>query len=574
MPTKDTIIRMNFDRNIILLAGLTALGTSLLLGVAVNPGFWQGDLLNPDSAMRLARLRDILQAGAPLDAVMRDGSGAGTVLHWSHLLDSLLLALAAPIAAFTGWPRALPIAGALAGPLSMAALAVALAWATAPFADRQWRWLPALLICCATPVVSYGLPGVVHHHVLLAAIAVMTAGWAVRIIRTPDAPQAGIALGAWAGAAVWLSPESMPLSLMALCGVWLAWLLRPRALLARRLAECGVAMLAVILAAWLADPPGVSRWAAQQDRLSVVYLTLAAAAAACGIAAHARLPRLAVLALGGALAAAWLAAFPAMLQGTYGLLPPEAAHLFLDGIAEMQPVNTIAPVISFLLPAAIAAAALAVAAWLLRSPLLLYAAGCAGLLVAGGAEHVRFATYPAVLAAGLAPVLLTVLGRTRFRAAGLATILLLPLANTVTAMAGDTADVVKSCSMHGIEALLAPYAGQIVLSGVGDTPDLLWRTQVLTVGSLYHRNPEGFLRLRAAWRSPSSDTMPAAVQATGARLVLVCPGAKLSGFMKGAPTPNLASSLQAGEPPAWLHRIGAIAPHGFVLYAADPPGPG
>jgi hypothetical protein len=414
-------------------------------------------------------------------------------------------------------------------------------------------------------VIGYGLPGVLHHHVLLAVCAVMTTGWALRIVRER---RGGFELGLWTAAACWLSPESMPLSLMAVCFVWLAWLYRPSPALARCLAALGLAMAAVTGAAWLADPPASSLWAAEQDRLSIVYVTLALAAALCGLAAYAGVRRWLVLAFAGTLAASWLTAFPMVLQGTYGLLPPAVAHDFLDGISEMQPITAAGPAISFLLPAAAAAAWLLVAGIRRRDPLLLYAAACAGLLVLGGAQHVRFSMYPAVLAAVLAAVILPAL-RPGWRTAGLATALLLPLWGGLveTGQAATTAE--PGCRMDGIAALLAPYAGQVVLADVDDTPDLLWRTRVLTVGSLYHRNPAGFMRLRAAWRSLPGDTVPPAVAATGAHLILACPHGRLPRFVKEAPHPTLAAALKAGTAPQWLQRVGA-SKGGYVLYAVRP----
>ena len=70
-------------------------GLAALASLSSSPGVLQGALVNPDTAMRLLRLKASLAAGTPLHAVMRDSSGYGTVLHWSHLLDALILAIAA-----------------------------------------------------------------------------------------------------------------------------------------------------------------------------------------------------------------------------------------------------------------------------------------------------------------------------------------------------------------------------------------------------------------------------------------------------------------------------------------------
>ena len=68
-----------------------------VIGLRSFPGVLHVDLLNRDSYMRLDRLHDILARHAPVRVVLRDASGAGAALHWSHLLDSLLLLLALPL---------------------------------------------------------------------------------------------------------------------------------------------------------------------------------------------------------------------------------------------------------------------------------------------------------------------------------------------------------------------------------------------------------------------------------------------------------------------------------------------
>jgi hypothetical protein len=446
----------------------------------------------------------------------------------------------------------------------MAALAAALCWAVMPFADRHWCWVAAVAGCLAEPVMGYGLPGVVHHHVLLAVVATMEAGWAARIIRGSSG---GIPLGAWAAAGVWLSPESMPLSLMAICAVWFAYFIagRGRAAqnLATSLAETGITLFAVVTAAWLADPPA-ALWAAEPDRISVIFVTLAAGMALCGGAAAAGLPRIAVAAFGAGLAALWLGAFPVVLRGTYGVLPPDVAHQFLDGINEMKPIHSAGVAADNLGLAAIGTAALAVIGLWRRARVVLYAAACGAAAILAGMEHVRFSAYAAVFGAALLPIGLTFLGSSRWRPAVLLLGLAGPHLSGAIAPSSAATPHPKICRMTGVDGLLAPYAGQVVMANVNYTPDLLWRTGVLTVGSLYHRNPAAFLRLEAAWASPPGQTMPAAVAATGARLLLVCPGEAAPG-----PAATLQAALQAGQTPPWLHPVAALPDGGFVLYAVN-----
>ncbi len=559
----------------------------LAISAQVNPRVLSGMLLNPDSAMRLVRLDAILAAHAPLHTVMRDGSGHGTVLHWSHLLDSLLL-LGAPLTWAIGWPAALQAVAVVFGPLGMGLLGVAVCWAAAPFArgpnNQAPLWFGALAVGLAVPVVAYGVAGEVHHHVLLMLCAAMAAGWAVRCVGSGGAAP-GCALGAWAGAGLWLSPESLPFSVMALGALWAAWFMRPNnRRTSMALAASGLSFAAVAGLAWLVDPPLAGYRAAEPDRLSSMYVLLAGGAALCAVlawqssrqpAARARLQ----VALGAAaVAGAWLAAYPEVLRGTQGLMDAEQAQAFFGSINEMMPVASMGEAFEFLLTGALGAGFLVVAAIRRRSLLASYAAACAVALVLLGVSHVRFAGYSAILAAGLLPVALARLDaltaaapdRTRMllRVALLACVFLLPKLGALAAPAQAEAAVghQDECRIEDAAALLADHAGEVVLSSVNDAPELLRRTGVLTVGSLFHRNIAAFMRLRAAWRSVPGAQVPAELDAAQVSLVLICSGEGRSMLVADLPAETLLDRLSTRQPPPWLTLIGGRATGGYMLY--------
>lgn len=121
-----------------------------------------------------------------------------------------------------GTHASLHAAAVMFGPLSMAGLGAALCWAIAPLAERRWLWLAAAAIPLSPGIASYGLPGEAHHHVPMLAVIAVVSGYALRgalgLVRKGD----GVAMGAWAGIGIWLTPESMPFTLMAFGGLWLA----------------------------------------------------------------------------------------------------------------------------------------------------------------------------------------------------------------------------------------------------------------------------------------------------------------------------------------------------------------
>jgi hypothetical protein len=95
---------------------------------------------------------------------------------------------------------------------------------------------------------------------------------------------------------------------------------------------------------------------------------------------------------------------------------------------------------------------------------------------------------------------------------------------------------------------------------------LLWRTGVHTVGSLFHRNVVAFMRLRAALFSPDSPTLPEAVSATGATLVLICPDKTSRLIQPVGPADSLMARLRRGEVPSWLEVVTHDPASGYVLY--------
>ena len=589
--------------------GLFCAGLAGLLDAAAGwrtlPDVRGGAFSDPDSPMRLLRLAETLRAGAPVDAIAHDQSGAGFILHWSHLLDMLLLLVAQPLrllfpaagpeAADAPLPAAVHWAAVLSGPLSVAALAAAVLRAVSPFAARSWRWIVAPALAVAWPVAAYGMPGVVHHHVLLAAMVAMAAGWAARV--PASGSWAGWKLGLWAGAGIWLSPEAMPFALLAFGGVGWLWLLTPRDPAPRRaLLAIGPGLLLVLLLAVAVDPGSgpERRWAL--DHVSFLFVALAFAVCVIGAGAWAldrvalRPPPRAAAAMGmvAVVLGLWLLAFPAVLGGTEGAVSAPEARAIFARIDEMRPIDSPGDALRALTGGTFAAVALSWLAWRRRSWRLAYVALCGVVLVGLGAWHRRFSTYEAALGAAMLAVVLGEITRSRIgetlggalaRVGCIAPVLFVPILPDIyrlgtqgaAAVVAENGGDIARCSIRHIAALMAPYAGQVVLAELNDSPDLLYRTGVLTVGSLYLRAGAGAARALAAWSSPGDTaTEPDAVRATGATLVLTCPGRDATDGEDTRAEDTLFERLRRNAPPPWLARVGADAA-GHVLYQVRTP---
>jgi hypothetical protein len=196
------------------------------------------------------------------------------------------------------------------------------------------------------------------------------------------------------------------------------------------------------------------------------------------------------------------------------------------------------------------------------------------------AWHIRFAMYPACLAAALLPIVLTDLSRLSrpavrpvARIAAWFVFVFLPYVPTLATSHPAAAAGGQVCRVADAVSLLASHAGAIVLSSPNDVPELLYRTKIKTVGSFYHSNVSAYLRLRAAWRSLPSSTEPEAIRETGANFILVCPGAPTPRFVDELKGDSLWEHLGAGKVPPWLEES-ARGPGGApVLYRVRPPAP-
>jgi hypothetical protein len=540
-----------------------------------------GELFNPDSYMRLVRIEEGLRTGHIGHVVANDGSGAGTVLHWSHLLDSLLVLMAAPLEPLLGWHRALFIAAATLGPVSVGLLGLALGWAAAPLADRRWLWAGSLATGLMAPVIGYSLLGVAHHHVLMAAALALMLGWIGRAVQRE--PNAGWRAGVAAAAAIWLTPETMPLLLAAFGLLMIFWLKQPAdRKLAQAIGQSGIAFAVVLALAFAVDPPP-EMMAVKIDRLSIVYVGLGTALCVAGFIvvalARSRLNDASRRWLGIGLTSlpllAWAALFPAVLHGPDGLIDAASAQALMGDIAEMQSIHDFSLAVTYLLPGTIAVVYAAIRAIRTRSWGWGYGAliglACVGL----GQWHIRFTMYPACLAAALLPIVLTDASRLSRPAvrpiARIAAWLVFVFLPCVPGLISHPAAAEgRVCRVTDAVSLLAPHAGAIVLSSPTDVPELLYRTKVKTVGSFYHRNVSAYLRLRAAWRSLSSSTEPEAVRETGADFILVCPGAPTVSFADEPHGDTLWQRLGAGIVPPWLEES-ARGPGGApILYRVRP----
>jgi hypothetical protein len=212
----------------------------------------------------------------------------------------------------------------------------------------------------------------------------------------------------------------------------------------------------------------------------------------------------------------------------------------------------------------------------MRNLLWSYAAGCGIVILALAIAHVRFAIYAEAIGALMLPVVTEFASTSRFsparqrvlRLTVLTTFLCGPYLPSLTADEVEhQRDPMAECHVRDIVPVLLDKKNTIVLTEIFDTPEILWRTPVRTVGSPYHRSIGAFLRARDAWRSTPSDTVPQTVLATGATHILACDSSERSALVGDLPPTTLQYKLAHHDVPPWLHEVGRAG--GYRLYAVN-----
>jgi hypothetical protein len=540
-------------------------------------------LLDPDSWTRAVLLRHAIETGNFVQVLTRDASGEGTSIHWSRLLEGIALPFVLGLRPLLGLDRAIIAVGAMVGPVSLGALAAALCWAARPFV----AWPPALMFTVAAtataPVLAnYGSEGVFGHHIALAACLTMVFGHTARACRrAEDGAGDALCAGLWGGIATWLSVEAAPFVMVAFAALWLAWFFDDNRIAAARIERSAAAALAVVAVAWLVDRPDEGLFSVAADRLSLPYVALLLfyAAACFGICRLARASlgrRLALFAAFGAVAGgAWLALFPQFAEGLRQFMSPQVETLLWNNINEMKGAASLTEVVEAGFGGLVALAGLVAALFALRHDrrarlLLCYAALAAAAALALGIAHLRFSAYGSCLGAVAVAIIAARVNSARgpvaAAAAAAALLLFVPVYVRATAASPTSQPPPPggSCPVSEAAQWLEDQRG-VVLASINDSPELLWRSPVETVASLYQCGGAAQARWLDAARAVGDDAAAAALAAAEVDCVLLCApqGSARSPIIADLPQTAL-ERWQRGLP-SWLQQVRADPAHGMVL---------
>lgn len=533
---------------------------------------------DPDDVLRLVQVRDLLagQGWFDLHQYRIDGP-AGTLMHWSRIVDVPLALVIGALSPLIGSTAAEQVAIVAVPLLTLAAILLAVAKAAARVMDLQGVTLACLCVGLSPMVLAQVQPLRIDHHAwqiftVVLAIVGLAPG---RRAWGPAISGAALAMG------LSISLEILPIA-AAFGAVFAFRWLADR--VTRRPLVVFLGSLAAGLALLFLATRGLDDLVQHCDVVSPALLGLFAIAA-LGTAAVAIRPRMSRSAIVGLLAMtaavglgfyAWSA--PQCLAGPFGNLDPLVREFWYENVAEGQPAWRVAPELWMPIVAQ-GLIALTALAWLWRNRageerqwwfeylVITGAAFVTGLLVWRSLAFVG--ALSAIPLGWLAGRLLGTLHDAerpmrKVAVAAVMVLVLVPsfpvaLAQTVAptddegpAEAGPNTSA--ACRLAGSAAALNRLEPAKVFAPLDLGPALLDRSRHGVVATAHHRANLSMHDVIAVFLG-SPETARALILRHDADYVILCTGMGEVGlYTKKAPE-GFAAQLVAGRVPAWLESM-------------------
>lgn len=553
---------------------------------------------DPDDAMRVLQLRDLLEGAGWWDLRQARLGIGGTEMHWSRLADLPYLLVAGPLSPLLGVERALVVAGTVVPGLVSGLFALGLMRGVSALRSSREALPPIVAGVVVLHLLAFGsrfsMGAFDHHHLQIGFLAVALG---FTLIARPSARDGVVAALACAASTV-IGLESAPF-IIGICGVWaLRWALASGTFsdgtvpdgpasdgaLAGATRAFGLALgLAAMTGLLLFSPSRVwTQAVCDAFGLPLAGLLALGGFGLAGLSAAAILrtapTRLGALAALGAVALATVAmGAPQCLGNPMDELPLAVREGWLAYISEARPLThpsqeAVTQVFLVSLPL-VAGVVGMIWAWRARVPrlglLALTTLSAAGLLF----YQVRFFTFCNLLAGFvMAYVLLRLLewdthadGRSVSPLARLPLVLLAMVGSSALAMAAAAALVLPSedeaeatnatsneddtpCAGEALDTALAALPSGLVFTDMDDAPHILLTSPHRVLAGNYHRGASDIaLWLDLAATPPA--TAARALRAAGVDYVVQCrdanahasiePDSFIAADIEGTPIPGL-----------------------------------
>lgn len=557
------------------------------------------DFAEPDNAMRLVRIRDMLAGQGWFDNVQqRLNPPDGTPMHWAQWIDALL---AAPVALLTPLigQAAAEIAVAFAWPLLLLGVFMFLVVRIAGEIGArnglrsEAEWSGAIIAALAFPATEKFAPGSFDHHnveLVLGLAAVLG------LMHMQSSRRAALGAGAALGLAMATAAEGIPLVIAGLGVAGLMWLTRP-ALFAGGLRWLGAGLAATsALMLLVLVPP--SAWTQPVcDAMGAPFASFGVIGGGAAIVLS-RLPArvnstillrgASAAVLGGGGLVALYVLYPQCAGGGYAALGEDMSRLWMTQISEARSLVSLAGsdvALTFAVAGAALAGLVAAAVCLRRNwrwsegwvPFAFLAVSVAVMV-----WQIRGATFATAFAVPFGAWAVAVARRDyRAKASAIRALAFAGVAASSAAAAWASAGDALQSSITPRRAI-SSYEGRVAGSKACTTPEayrtlqaapsgimlnqfalgagvLVW-TDHSVLAAPYHRDVEGTMTVIAAMRASSAQAREI-VTASAAEYVLVCPATPETAFYARnaaagvAPEQTLSARLGAGVTPDWLAPV-------------------
>lgn len=584
-----------------------ALAAAILVAGAGVAAFQQ-DFSEPDNAMRLVRVRDMLAGQGWFDSVQhRLNPPEGTPMHWAQWIDALLAGPIMVLKPLIGQQSA-EIVMAFAWPLGLLGLFMLLVVRISGEIGeqsglrREAQWAAALIGALAFPALDKFSPGSFDHHNVEMVLG-LTAVFG--LIRMRTLPLWGAVAGVALGLAMATAAEGVPMVAVALVIAGLLWLFSPSEF-ARGFANLGLslAVSSLVMLAVLVPP---AEWGKPVcDAMGAPFLgfglvgggiaiALALLPPVAGQTLWRRLGASAILGGVGGFALARL--FPECLGGGYAALSEEMSALWMTQISETRSLADLLKDDPGMLLAVSGAAAvgLIAALFFLRRHWREPAGWVAfGFLLMGWvvlAWQIRGAAFATAFAIPFGAWAVAIARREyRLHASALRAVGFALAAASSSAAAWASAGEVLQARLTD-RAVLQNYESRVTSAKACSTPEafrslalapkgvmlnqfglgagvLVWTEHGVLAGP-YHRDVTGTMTMINAFRA-SPEKAKAIVTQSAADYVLICQAAPETRFYARhadgvAAEETLSAMLGRGEHPDWLRAVD-IGPSALHLY--------
>jgi hypothetical protein len=540
--------------------------------------------LEADDAMRLVQVRDLLAGQSWWDLTQyRLSPPAGTVMHWTRIVDAPLASLVLFFRIFTSQQTAEILAVSVWPVLLLLPAWLAVARIATRLADREAGLAVLFLAITCVLTLGYFKPGEIDHH---NAQIVLTLWTTALVLEIETSPKALAWCGALCGVSLGIGLETLPY-VLAICAIVASlWIWRGDAVVASA-RHFGIALACTAAFLTVAAISKQARFHADCATFSGIYeactmigaLGLTALTALRPLSINAVRRAISIAALSGVIFAVTAIFAPACLQGPYHYITPELNRIFLSRIQEAQsPLATALgeigfffatyfygvvgiaslAVVAFIAPRdrrhiaicvlAIGLVALAVTTLELRGvpfAILLGLPGMAALIRLGCKRWLK----PGIMRAMAMIALLALFSELSFDIAGS---YWLEGANHVHARLARAAESAACMEPDAVAPLRHFPQGQVAAFLDAAPSVLLYTRDSVTAGA--YRDPDAIIDLYRLYTAAPNEGLEI-VQRRHIDYLMICrQSADYAYYMRSSPFVGLIHRLSSGDLPSWLEK--------------------